>query len=67
MKKVYVKIFRTVITKILKKRLEAKLPFKETHPTLSDNFNLCKKRLTHLYSKLKNYLEHLECCNEIFI
>ena len=32
------------INKNSEKRYEAKLPFKETHPILSDNFNLCKKR-----------------------
>ena len=60
MKKVFVKIFQTVFTKILKKRYDAKLPFKETHPFLGDNLNLCKKRMINLYSKLKNDPEILE-------
>ena len=36
--------FLDCINKNSEKRYEAKLPFKETHPILSDNFNLCKKR-----------------------
>ena len=36
--------FSDSIYKNSEKRYEAKLPFKDTHPTLSDNFNLCKKR-----------------------
>ena len=59
--------FPDCIYKNSEKRYEAKLPFKETHPILSDNFNLCKKRLMNLYSKLKNDPELLERYNEIFI
>lgn len=57
MKLVFAKIFRTVFTKILKNYEainEAKLPFEETNPISSDNFNLCKKKLMNFYSKLKN-------------
>ena len=59
--------FSDSIYKNSEKRYEAKLPFKETHPILSDNFNFCKKRLMNLYSKLKNDPELLERCNDIFI
>ena len=59
--------FSDCIYKNSEKRYQAKLPFKETHPILSDNFNLCKKRLMNLYSKLKNDPELLECYNEIFV
>ena len=45
--------FPDCIYKNSEKRYEANLPFKETHPILNDNFNLCKKRLMNLYSKLK--------------
>ena len=59
--------FSDCIYKNSEKSYEAKLPFKETHPILSDNFNLCKKRLMNLYSKLKNNPEILGRYNEIFI
>ena len=59
--------FSDCIYKNSEKRCETKLPFKETHPILSDNFNLCEKRLKNLYSKLKYNLELLKRYNEIFI
>ena len=59
--------FSDCIYKNSEKRCEAKVPFKETHPILSDNLNLWKKRLMNLYSKLKNDPELLKRYNEIFI
>ena len=56
--------FSDCIYKNSEKRYEAKLPFKETYPILSDNFNLSKKRLMNLYSKLEKEL--LKRYNEIF-
>ena len=58
MKLVFAKIFRTVFTKILKNYEainEAKLPFEETHPISSDNFNLCKKKIDELLFQTKKW------------
>ena len=44
-----------------------KLPFKETHPILSDNFNLSLQKLKNLYSKLKNDPKLLKHYNEILL
>ena len=44
-----------------------KLPFKETHPILSDDFNLSPKKLKNLYSKLKNDPKLLKHYNEILL
>ena len=58
--------FSDCVYKNSEKRFEASLPCKETHPILSDYFNLCKKILMSLYSKLKNDLEVLQSYNENF-
>ena len=38
-----------------------------SHHLFSDNFNLCKKKLMNLYSKLKNDPELLKRYNEILL
>ena len=35
-------------------RCQARLPFKELHETLPDNYSLCEKPLLKLHNKLKN-------------
>ena len=36
------------------KRYEVRLPFKEDHPMIEDNYELCKKRLSQLKKQLDN-------------
>ena len=48
-----------------KDRYEASLPFKEKHPLIYDNYNLCEKRLMKLYSGLKGYPELLKQYDDI--
>ena len=45
---------------------EVKLPFKENHPLIHDNFQMCKERLLKLHKKVKNDPEVLSQYNEIF-
>ena len=40
------------INLIDKGRYEARLPFKESHETLPDNYSLCEKQLLKLYNNL---------------
>ena len=35
-------------------RYEVRLPFKEDHPMIDDNYELCKKRLSQLKKQLYN-------------
>ena len=35
-------------------RYEVRLPFKEDHPMIEDNYELCKKRLSQLKTQLDN-------------
>ena len=37
-------------------RYEVRLPFKENHPLILDNFELCKRRLLNLHQKLEDNL-----------
>ena len=46
-----------------KDRYEASLPFKEKHPLIFDNYNLCEKRLMKLCSSLKGNPELLKQYN----
>ena len=48
-----------------KDRYEASLPFKEKHPLIYDNYNLCQKRLMKLYSGLKGNPELLKQYDDI--
>ena len=48
-----------------KGRYEASLPFKEKHPLIYDNYNLCEKRLMKLYSSLKGNPELLKHYDDI--
>ena len=48
-------------------KYEARLPFKESHETLSDNYSLCEKRLLKLYNKLKNDTVLLKNYDAIFV
>ena len=48
-----------------KGRYEAGLPFKEKHPLICDNYNLCEKYLMKLYSSLKGNLELLKQHDDI--
>ena len=48
-----------------KGRYEASLPFKEKHPLIYDNYDLCEKRLMKLYSSLKENPELLKQYNDI--
>ena len=43
-----------------------KLPFKENHPLIHDNFQMCKERLLKLHKKVKNDPEVLSQYNELF-
>ena len=44
-----------------------RLPFKENHPLIYDNFELCKRRLLNLHQKLKANPDLLKAYNDIFI
>ena len=48
-----------------KGRYEVSLPFKEKHPLIYDNYNLCEKRLMKLYSSLKENPELLKQYDDI--
>ena len=48
-------------------RYEVRLPFKENHPMIHDNMELCKRRLLNLHQKLKDSPNLLKACNDIFI
>ena len=48
-------------------RYEVRLPFKENHPLIHDNFALCKRRLLTLHQKLKDNPDLLKAYNDIFI
>ena len=48
-------------------RYEVRLPFKENHPLIHDNFALCKRRLLTLHRKLKDNPDLLKGYNNIFI
>ena len=58
--------FEKNICKNQENRYEVKLPFKENHPLIHDNFQMCKERLLKLRKKLKNDSEILSQYNEIF-
>ena len=58
--------FEESICKNQENRYEVKLPFKENHPLIHDNFQMCKERLLKLRKKLKNDSEILSPYNEIF-
>ena len=48
-------------------RYEVRLPFKENHPLIHDNFELCKRCLLNLHQKLKDNPDLLKTYNDIFI
>ena len=48
-------------------KYEVRLPFKENHPLIHDNFEFCKKRLLNLHRKLKDNPDLLKAYNDIFI
>ena len=48
-------------------RYEVRLPFKEIHPLIHDNFELFKKRLLNLHQKLKDNSDLLKAYNDIFL
>ena len=47
-------------------RYEVRLPFKEDHPMIEDNYELCKKCLSQLKRQLDNKLELKKEYNNIF-
>ena len=47
-------------------RYETKLPFKENHELLNDNYELCKKRLLNLHKKLKPGPELMKKYDSVF-
>ena len=51
--------FEDNICKNQENRNKVKLPFKENHPLIHDNFQICKERLLKLQKKLKNDTEIL--------
>ena len=59
-------VFEESIRKNSENRYEVNLPFKENKPILHDNFELSKKRLLKLHSKLKNEPELLKQYDDIF-
>ena len=48
-------------------RYEVRLPFKENHSLIHDNFELCKRCLLNLHQKLKDNPDLLKTYNDIFI
>ena len=44
-----------------------RLPFKDNHPLIHDNFELCKRLLLNLHQKLIGNPDLLKTYNEIFI
>ena len=58
--------FEESICKNQENRYEVKLPFKENHPLIHDNFQMCKKQLLKLHKNLKNDPEILSQYNKIF-
>ena len=58
--------FEESICKNQENRYEMKLPFKENHLLIQDNFQMCKKRLLKLHKNLKNDPEILSQYNKIF-
>ena len=58
--------FEENICKNQENRYEVKLPVKENHPLIHDNFQMCKERLLKLHKKLKNDSEMLSQYNDIF-
>ena len=48
-------------------RYKARLPVKESHETLPDNYSLCEKRLLKLYNNLKNDTILLKNYDAIFV
>ena len=58
--------FEESICKNQENRYEMKLPFKENHPLIHDNFQMCKERLLKLHKKVKNDPEVLSQYNELF-
>ena len=58
--------FEENICKNVENRYEVKLPFKESHPLIHDNFGMCKERLLKLHKKLKSDPELLSQYNEVF-
>ena len=47
-------------------RYEVRLPFKEDHPQIHDNFELCKNRLLRLHKRLKENPELFKNYDQIF-
>ena len=47
-------------------RYETKLPFKESHELLNDNYEICEKRLLNLHKKLKNDPELMKKYDLVF-
>ena len=58
--------FEESICKNQENRYEMKLPVKENHPLIHDNFQMCKKRLLKLHKNLKSDPEILSQYNKIF-
>ena len=48
-------------------RYDVRLPFKENHPLIHDNFELCKRCLLNLHQKLKDNPDLLKGYNDIFM
>ena len=48
-------------------RYDARLPLKESHETLPDNYSLCENQLLKLYKKLKNDTVLLKNYEDIFV
>ena len=48
-------------------RYEVRLPFKENHSLIHDNFELCKRPLLNLYQKHQDNPDLLKTYNDIFI
>ena len=48
-------------------RYEVQLPFKENHPLVHGNFELCKRHLLNLHQKIKDNPNLVKAYNDIFI
>ena len=68
----FVKFIRTTFLQnifgrlLLENGYEVKLPFKENHPLIHNNFQMCKEQLLNVHKKLKNDPKILSQYHEIF-
>lgn len=64
--KPFFEVFTDTIERDENNRYQVKLPFKEDHPIISDNYKLSKQRLLNLLSKLQKQPEILKKYDDVF-